>query len=82
MRTTTLKFIVYGNSYDELTSAADIAISKFLESSDDEFEFDDEEYEPLSRHTINYELIVSEDTNKLSEYKYTSEVIARIKDVR
>ena len=32
--------------------------------------------------SINYELIVSEITEITSEYQYTAEVIARIKDVR
>ena len=81
MRTTTLKFVVSGDSYEELSQAADAAISKFLGAhSDDE---DDEEFEPEPpSHSINYELIVSEITEITSEYQYTAEVIARIKDVR
>jgi hypothetical protein len=81
MRTTTLKFHVYGDNYEELGSAADAAISKFLRSTEDDFEFD-EDYEESSRHTVNYELVVSENTELTSEYQYTAEVIARIKDVR
>jgi hypothetical protein len=81
MRTTTLKFCVVGDSYEELTSAADVAISKFLRSEDDEYEFDEEYEEPL-RHSINYELIVSENINQSDNHQYTAEVIARIKDVR
>jgi len=81
MRTTTLKFVVRGDSYEELSQAADAAISKFLgvDSGDE----DDEEFEPEPpSHSINYELIVSESLEITSEYQYTAEVIARIKDVR
>ena len=79
MRTTTLKFVVFGDSYEELSQAADAAISKFLGiNSDDDDEF---EPEPLN-HSINYELIVSEITEITSEYQYTADVIAMIKDVR
>lgn len=81
MRTTTLKFVVQGDSYDELTSAADTAIEKFLRSADDEYEFGDE-YEPGVRHSINYELVVSESEDISSDYQYKAEVIARIKDAR
>lgn len=81
MRTTTLKFVVRGDSYDELTSAADTAIEKFLRSAEDEYEFNGD-YEPETRHNINYELVVSESENLSSEYEYIAEVIARIKDVR
>jgi predicted RNase H-like HicB family nuclease len=81
MRTTTLKFVVSGDSYEELSQAADAAISKFLGAHGDEE--DDEEFEPEPpSHSINYELIVSEITEITSEYQYTAEVIARIKDVR
>lgn len=85
MRTTTLKFVVHGDNYDELRDAADLAISKFLGSSseieedDDETEYEDE-VAPV--HTVNYELVVSENTDLNSEYEYTAEVIARIKDVK
>lgn len=78
MRTTTLKFFVYGNSYDELTSAADTSIEKFLQSADDEYDFGDD-YEPVTKHSINYELVVME---QQAEFLYKAEVIARIKDAR
>jgi len=81
LRTTTLKFHVIGDSYDELVSAADTAIEKFLRSEEDEYEFGDD-YEPEIRHNINYELVVSESENMSSDYQYKAEVIARIKDVR
>ncbi len=86
MRTTSLKFVVHGDSYEELTSAADAAINRFLGSSDyEEEEFEDnlEEYEDRpQRHTVNYELVVTENPDVSSEYQYTAEVIARIKDVK
>lgn len=81
MRTTTLKFVVSGDSYEELSEAADAAISKFLGAHGDEEDDEEFELEPPS-HSINYELIVSEITEITSEYQYTAEVIARIKDVR
>jgi hypothetical protein len=81
LRTTTLKFVVHGDSYEELTSAADTAIEKFLRSAEDEFDFGDD-YEPEARHNINYELVVSESQDLSSDYEYTAEVIARIKDAR
>lgn len=81
MRTTTLKFHVGGDSYDELVSAADTAIEKFLRSAEDEYDFGDD-YEPEIRHSINYELVVSESEDISSDYQYRAEVIARIKDVR
>jgi hypothetical protein len=81
LRTTTLKFVVHGDSYEELTSAADTAIEKFLRSAEDEFDFGDD-YEPETRHSINYELVVSESQDLSSDYEYTAEVIARIKDAR
>lgn len=81
MRTTTLKFYVGGDNYDELVSAADTAIEKFLSSAEDEYDFGDD-YEPEIRHSINYELVVSESENMSSDYQYKAEVIARIKDVR
>jgi len=81
MRTTTLKFVVSGDSYEELSQAADAAISKFLGAHSDDEDYEEFEPEPPS-HSINYELIVSEITEITSEYQYTAEVIARIKDVR
>lgn len=81
MRTTTLKFVVHGDSYEELAHAADIAISKFLgvSSAEDDYEEFEEE---LSNYSTNYELIVSENYEITSEYEYTAEVIARVKDAR
>ena len=81
MRTTTLKFYVVGDSYDELVSAADTAIEKFLRSAEDDYDFGDD-YEPEVRHNINYELVVGESEDISSDYQYKAEVIARIKDAR
>lgn len=82
MRTTTLKFVVQGDSYDELVEAADLAISKFLGSNNEDIEDDEEEYESSPPHNINYELVVSEVQDLTSEYEYSAEVIARIKDAK
>lgn len=81
MRTTTLKFVVEGNNYDELSSAADTAIEEFLRSAEDDYDFGDD-YEVEVRHSINYELVVSPSEDSKSNYQYKAEVIARIKDVR
>lgn len=78
MRTTTLKFIVVGNNYDELTSAADTAIETFLRSAEEDYDFGDD-YEPETQHTTNYELVVSQSDGTT---KYEAEVIARIKDAK
>lgn len=83
MRTTTFKFFVQGDSYNELVEKADSAITKFLDS-DSEFldseddELDEEDFK--SSKSSNYEMIVSK--NDLNdEYEYSAEVITRIKDV-
>jgi hypothetical protein len=81
MRTTTLKFVVHGDSYEELSHAADVAISKFLGVSNEEDDYEEFEEEP-SNYSTNYELIVSENYEITSEYEYTAEVIARVKDAR
>ena len=83
--TTTLKFVVQGDSYEELKDRADIAISKFLEvgEEDEEFDLDEEEYEPeRPSQKIDYELLVTESDDISSNHQYTAEVIARIKDVK
>ena len=83
MRTTTLKFTVQGDNYEELKHAADSAISKFLGGQDEELEDEDDFIESeIVNHGINYELIVYENSEITSEYEYSAEVIARIKDVQ
>lgn len=82
MRTTTLKFCVVGDNYDELCQAADSSISKFLNAnSEEEDMYEDVSTQPAN-HSINYELIVSNTTEITDTYEYTADVIARIKDVR
>lgn len=82
--TTTLKFVVHGDSYEELKTRADIAISKFLEleDGDEDFELDDEYEEERPKQKIDYELLVTESEDISSDHQYTAEVIARIKDVK
>lgn len=82
MRTTTLKFTVQGDNYEELKRAADAAISKFLGGDSDDPEDEEDLEEEIANHGINYELIVYENSEITSEYEYSAEVIARIKDVQ
>ena len=80
--TTTIHFKVGGDSYAELKENAEAAIQKFIMSSSDEEEFDDEYEEELSSPKVNYELIVKQAEDLSSEFEYTAEVIARLKDVK
>lgn len=84
--TTTLKFVVHGDSYEELKTKADIAISNFLgvdNDEDEEFYLDEEDYEPeRPKQKIDYELLVTESDDISSDHQYTAEVIARVKDVK
>ena len=82
MRTATLKFTVQGDNYEELKHAADSAISKFLGGNTEDVEDEDDFEQEISNHGINYELIVYENLEITSEYEYSAEVIARIKDVQ
>lgn len=82
--TTTVHFQIGGDSYSELKENAEAAIHKFLEtSSDPEYDLEDEdEYETdTSKPKVNYELIVKQTNDVSSEFEYTAEVIARLKDV-
>jgi predicted RNase H-like HicB family nuclease len=78
MRSTTFKFVVHGDSYEELVQKADATIEKFLDEDLDEFE-DEDGYKP--QQTTNYEMIVSKNGID-DEFEYSAEVITRIKDVR
>jgi hypothetical protein len=49
--------------------------------SSEEDDYEEFEEEP-SNYSTNYELIVSENYEITSEYEYTAEVIARVKDAR
>ena len=87
--TTTIKFVVHGDSYEELKTKADIAISKFLGVSDnnddegEELDLDEEDYEPEHlNQKIDYELLVTENEDISSDHQYTAEVIAKVKDVK
>ena len=79
--TTTVHFEVGGDSYAELKANAESAIYKFLSESDPDDEFEEDEEEETSRPKINYELIVRKTKDVSSEFEYTAEVIARLKDV-
>jgi predicted RNase H-like HicB family nuclease len=78
MRSTTFKFVVHGDSYEELVQKADATIEKFLDEDLDEFE-DENGYKP--QQTTNYEMIVSKNDID-DDFEYSAEVITRIKDVR
>ena len=78
MRSTTFKFVVHGDSYEELVQRADATIEKFLDEDLDEFE-DEDSYKP--QQTTNYEMIVSKNDID-DDFEYSAEVITRIKDVR
>ncbi len=82
MKTITLNLTVQGDNYEELREKADIAISKFLGTEDEEDNFYDEESVPESFKSINYELVVTELEGMSTEYKYSALVIAKVKDGR
>lgn len=79
MISTTFKFEVSGDSHEELREKADALIINFLRQ-EDELEFEDEEY--LTNHSVNYEMVVTENQDMSSDTNYTAEVIARIKHGR
>jgi hypothetical protein len=76
---TTFKFEVFGDSHEELRSKAEALIANFLRN-EDEPDFEPEEY--LVSHSVNYEMVVSENQDMLSDSNYTAEVIARMKHGR
>jgi hypothetical protein len=82
LKTITLNLTVQGDNYEELREKADIAISKFLGTEDEEDNFYDEESVPESFKSINYELVVTELEGMSTEYKYSALVIAKVKDGR
>lgn len=83
MRNTTFNFTVEGDSYDELSQKAESAVNKFLASLDED-DFEDERgfdsYNSGSR--VNYELLVHLNQDFESEYSYTAEVIAKIRETK
>lgn len=82
MKSITLNLTVQGDSYEELREKADVEISKFLGTEDEEDYFFDEDSIPESFKNINYELVVTQNENISSEYKYSAQVIAKVKDGR
>lgn len=82
MKTITLNLTVQGDNYEELREKAEVAISKFLGTEDEEDDFFDEDSIPETFKNVNYELIVSQNEDMSSEYEYSAQVIAKVKDVR
>jgi hypothetical protein len=76
---TTFKFEVSGDFHEELREKADALISNFLRQEDSP-EFEDEEY--LAGHSVNYEMVVTENQDMSSDSNYTAEVIVRMKHGR
>jgi hypothetical protein len=82
MKSITLNLTVQGDSYEELREKADIAIAKFLGTNDEVDDFFSEEDPAENFQQVNYELIVSQKEDITSEYEYSAQVIAKVKDVR
>jgi predicted ATP-grasp superfamily ATP-dependent carboligase len=66
----TARFIVYGDTYDELVTASEDRLSEF-------FEVDLADI----KKTFNYELVVTENENMSSQYSYEATVVVRKRDV-
>jgi hypothetical protein len=81
MRSLTLNFIVQGDSYDDLQERADAVITKFLGVEDEEDDFFQDETASMLRQ-VNYELVVTQNPEIASEFEYTAQVIAKVKNVR
>jgi hypothetical protein len=76
---TTFKFEVSGDSQEELREKADALIINFLRQESN-LDFEDEDY--LVNHSVNYEMIVTENQDMETNSNYTAEVIARMKHGR
>jgi hypothetical protein len=76
---TTFKFEVSGDSQEELREKADALIINFLRQENN-LDFEDEDY--LINHSVNYEMIVTENQDMETNSNYTAEVIARMKHGR
>lgn len=76
---TTFRFEVFGDSHEELRERAEALIANFLRT-EDEPDFEPEEY--LVSHSVNYEMVVTENQDMSSDNNYTAEVIARMKHGR
>jgi hypothetical protein len=81
MRSLTLNFVVQGDNYDELQDRADAVIAKFLGVEDDEDDFFPDETQSMLQQ-VNYELVVTQNIEIASEFEYTAQVIAKVKNVR
>ena len=79
MISTTFKFEVSGDSQEELREKADALIINFLRQENN-LDFEDEDY--LINHSVNYEMIVTENQDMETNSNYTAEVIARMKHGR
>ena len=79
MISTTFKFEVSGDSQEELREKADALIINFLRQENN-LDSEDEDY--LVNHSVNYEMIVTENQDMETNSNYTAEVIARMKHGR
>lgn len=82
MKSITLNFTVQGDNYEELLQKAEVSISKFLGTEDEEDDFFDDDSIPESFKNVNYELVVTQTEGLSAEYQYSAQVIAKVKDVR
>jgi hypothetical protein len=81
MRSLTLNFHVQGDSYNDLQEKADTVIAKFLGLEEDEDDFFPDETSSMLQQ-VNYELVVTQNPEIASEFEYTAQVIAKVKNVR
>jgi hypothetical protein len=81
MRALTLNFTVQGDNYEDLQERADAVIAKFLGLEDDEDDFFPDETSSRLQQ-VNYELVVTQTQELTSEFEYTAQVIAKVKNVR
>lgn len=68
--TTTARFTVYGDIYEDLVTTAEERISEFFEINASDV-----------KKKFNYELLVEENSNMESEHSYSAQVIVRSRDV-
>jgi hypothetical protein len=81
MKSTTFTFTVSGDNYEELIRSADAAIARFMSSSHDEdFEDEDGSEDYKNDVRVNYELVVTANSDIASDYEYTGEVVAKLRD--
>jgi len=81
MKSTTFNFTVSGDNYEELIRAADSSIARFLSSAHDEdFEDENDSHDSENMVRISYELSVTASDDISSDYEYTAEVVAKLRD--